>query len=765
MPRKSNLHIYIIIALLSAVLSACSTTRRIPEDDYLYVGTAPLRYEGDRGAKAVPADIRLAIEEAVMVEPNNYWSLVGWRYPFPLGLWAYNNWPNDKGGFRGWLYNTFATDPVLISSVRPEARTRMIEQQLANNGFFRASASFELEHQKNKRKVKVYYTINPGPAYNISRVELPADTTRLIHLIDSIALRDPYLQPGNRFATDSLDYVRNRITNSLRDRGYYFFRPEYIKYQADSVAVPGEVALRLRLDSDIPSYATAEYVTGHTTVTVNRYRGHQTPDTIELRKDLTLVQMLPSKLRQQLISECVTFREGRTFAVRNMNRTQNYLSRTGIFRQVSISVAIDSTAERPTLRPIVSCTFEAPLTASIEVNASSKSNSYIGPGIVLGLTHNNLFGGGEQLSINLNGAYEWQTGGGRGIFNSYEAGLTTTLSIPRLLAPKFIPRSTRRELSWTRFQIGADLLNRPHYFKMAQFNTSVSYDWRWRRHVSNSFTPLKLTYTKLMNTTAEFDEVMAENPAVAQSFENQFIPQMIYSYTYDRQFSPSNALNFQLTLQEAGNVFWGIYELAGSKGEKHLFGTPFSQFVKANAQVVWNHRLMPGHNIVSRVAIGAAEAYGNSSQVPYAEQFYVGGANSVRGFTVRSIGPGSFRRATDDPNAYFDQTGTFKFEANVEYRMQLSGALYGALFLDAGNVWLLHRDEARPGGTLTAGNFLRDLATGTGLGLRFDMGMLVVRGDLGIALHAPYDTGHSGYFNLPSFSKSLAFHLAIGYPF
>ncbi len=403
---------------------------------------------------------------------------------------------------------------------------------------------------------------------------------------------------------------------------------------------------------------------------------------------------------------------------------------------------------------------------SLEANASSKSNSYIGPGLVFGVTNKNIFGGGEQLSVKLSGTYEWQTGHGRNsVFNSYEAGLTGSLAFPRLLAPKFIPRS-RYQLNWTRFTLNADLLNRPHYFKMAQFNASMSYDWRLRRHVQNSFTPIKLTYTNLMNTTHDFDSIMAANPAVAQSFRSQYIPQMSYSYVYDRMLTPNNSINVQFQVQEAGNIFWAIYRACGIKGEKHLFGTPFSQFVKGQAQLVYGHRIASGDNwLYTRVACGAAHAYGNSNQVPYSEQFYVGGANSVRAFTVRSIGPGSYKAPEGQPEDYFDRTGTFKFEANIEYRFPIAGPLHGALFIDAGNVWLLKHDDMRPGGTLRAKSFLRDLALGTGVGLRFDISMLVIRGDLGIGIHAPYDTGKHGYYNMTSFGNSLAFHLAIGYPF
>ena len=425
-----------------------------------------------------------------------------------------------------------------------------------------------------------------------------------------------------------------------------------------------------------------------------------------------------------------------------------------------------SSPDNPRLNVQINCTFDKPLEVSVEANATSKSNSYIGPGLIVGVTNRNIFGGGEQLSVKLNGSYEWQTGSGRkgGIFNSYEAGITTSLAVPRLIAPKFVRRS-RYQLNWTRFQLNADLLNRPHYFRMAQFNMSMSYDWRVTRHIQNTFTPFKLTYTKLMNTTEVFDSIMDANQAVALSFRSQFIPQMMYSFTFDKALDRDNLINWQFSVQEAGNVFWSIYELSGKHGEKKLFGTPFSQFVKGTTQVVYNRRLTGDNWLVGRIATGAAHAYGNASQVPYAEQFYVGGANSIRAFTVRSIGPGSYRAPEGTPEDNFDQTGTFKFEANLEYRFPIFGPLHGAVFLDAGNVWLLKDDPQRPGGKLQASTFLRDLALGTGVGLRFDIGMLVLRGDLGIGIHAPYDTGHGGYYNMPSFGKSLAFHLAIGYPF
>lgn len=221
---------------------------------------------------------------------------------------------------------------------------------------------------------------------------------------------------------------------------------------------------------------------------------------------MTLVQVKPSKLRPSVIQDNVTIKPGRIFSVRNMDRTQSYLARLGIFKSINIEPVPDTLAAPgtpPTLDVNIACTLDVPLEASVEVNASSKSNSYIGPGLVLGLTHRNMFGGGEQLNASLTGTYEWQTGKERSnLFNSYEIGLTTSLSFPRLLAPSFV-RRRRRQINWTRFTLNGDLLNRPHYFKMGQLNASMSYEWLASRHTNLTFTPLKLSYTKLIHTTED----------------------------------------------------------------------------------------------------------------------------------------------------------------------------------------------------------------------------------------------------------------------
>ncbi len=757
---------YIMAALAAAVLATgCSTTKRLGKDDILYTGLKGVDITTP-GHEPFPAGVASTLEEAVSVKPNN--ALLGsakYRIPIPYGLWVYNNWPNPPKGFKHWIYEKLAEEPVLVSDVRPEVRVHMLDKLLDDNGYFSGTSSYELVQKKNKKKASILYRVESGRPYLLDSIELLPDTTHLYHLIDSVARGSRYLRTGSRYSTDSLSALRVEIANAVRNRGYYYFRPEYITYLADSTIEQDRIALRMDVADNLHPWALDRFKTGKITTVVNRNKGGGTPDTIQTSKG-TLIRYMPSRLRDGLIPECIAFREGRTFSVRQMNLTQTRLSRMGIFNNININVIPDTTQrDKRLLDVLIDCTFDRPLEASIEANVSSKSNSYLGPGLTLGVTNRNIFGGGEQLNVSLTGSYEWQTGSGRNsAFNSYELGLNGTLAFPRLLAPKFVPRS-RRDINWTRINLGIDMLNRPHYFKMYQFNAGISYDWRSTRYIQNSFTPFKISYTKLQHTTEVFDSIMNANPAIALSFMDQFIPQMSYSMIFDRAINRDNTLNVQVTLQQAGNLFWSIYELCGKKNEKKLFGTPFSQFVKGYGQIVYGRRLMGKMWLVNRVAVGAAYAYGNSKEVPYSEQFYCGGANSVRAFTVRSIGPGSYRAPADQINGYFDQTGNFIFLANTELRFPILGPLEGAAFIDAGNVWTLKNEPTRPGGQLKASTFLRDLALGTGVGLRVNISMLVIRGDLGIGIHAPYHTSKRGYYNMESFGKSLAFHLAIGYPF
>ncbi|MDE6158312.1 MAG: hypothetical protein K2F78_09255, partial [Muribaculaceae bacterium] len=264
--KTANSIIIATLAILAFMAASCSTTRRIPDDEILYTGVKKVEFAPADSSKLNPA-IASQIKKAVAVPPNNNLKIINWRYPFPLGLWVYNNWPNPKSGLRHWLYEKLVEEPVLVSDVRPEVRTHMIEQILDNNGYFGGTATYSLVQGRNRKKAKILYSVAPGNSYPIDTVYLLADTTRLSRLIDSLARTDPYISaPDRRYSTDSLSTARTRITNTLRNKGYYFFRPEFIEYLADSIERPHHIALKMALASNVPKFALEPYSTGSVTI-------------------------------------------------------------------------------------------------------------------------------------------------------------------------------------------------------------------------------------------------------------------------------------------------------------------------------------------------------------------------------------------------------------------------------------------------------------------------------------------------------------------
>ena len=761
----------ILVAVGLLFAAACSTVRRIPEGEVLYTGVKKLRIQPDSGVVLSTA-AEEAARQPLSVAPNNPLYSPWLRTPLPIGLWAWNYCytPREKG-FKYWFFKRLAKEPVLLSKVQPGLRTQVAEQALANFGYFGSSVSDSLRYRKHGRKAKVDYTLRIAEPWFYGEIAYPTVNPGMDPLIDSLRATS-LLRTGAQYNLDTLTAERQRITGLLRNRGYYYFRPEYLEFLADTTLRPQHVDLRLTLKPNLPPVALKPYRVGDVTVRLRNLRPGPR-DTLRLR-NATVIAQRPMKIRPRVLGRALTLRPGQLFTVDAQNRTQNELNQLGIFRSVNLSVTpLDSLRGGDTLDVAIDAQFDYPLEVALETDATSKSNSFIGPGITLKVSNNNLFRGGEVLDVKLTGSYEWQTGnknsgGQTSRMNSYELGLTSNLNLPRLLLPEGWVSRLRYPGS-TAFQLGVELMNRPRFFHLIAFSGSAGYNFRTSPYSHHGLTVFKLTYNRLLHTTASFDQTMEENPSIAMSFRNQFVPSISYTYTFDKTYGATGNRRFywQNSLTAAGNLLSGILRAFGERQPQELFGNRFSQFAKEISEVKFYHRIGRRNNwLATRFLVGVGYAYGNSEVMPYSEQFYIGGANSIRAFTVRSIGPGSYRPPADDSDGYLDQTGDFKLEANIEYRFGIMGRLNGAVFLDAGNVWLLKNDPNRPGAELKWKGLLDEIALGTGFGLRYDISYLVIRADLGIGLHTPYpNPDKKGYYNISSFRDGLGFHLAIGYPF
>ncbi len=425
-------------------------------------------------------------------------------------------------------------------------------------------------------------------------------------------------------------------------------------------------------------------------------------------------------------------------------------------------------------------TRNVPKSIRLEVQAITKSNDFAGPGISISYRDRNFFKGAEAFHVDLTGSYETQIAGGSRNLNTWQFGVNTGLEVPRFIIPFVnVDRVLGRKYTpHTTIDASYNLYNRAIYFTMNSADLSYGYDWRETLSKRHDFTPFNLTYSNLSNTSASFDSLLNSNPLIKESFEKQFVLSLDYRYTYNNQLFRRKPLNtfLQVDAEFAGNLLNMAERFAGAKarGETNatLLGIPYSQFARSTADLRLYFNGKQYNKLVNRWLVGIGIPYGNSNALPYRKQFYIGGPNSIRSFRYRTVGPGVYYPDSANNGSFIDQTGEIKLEGNLEYRFTIYKLVKGALFFDAGNVWLIKIDKLKPGGQFQWSRFINDLALGTGFGLRFDASFFVLRLDLGIPVRKPWLTGSDQWslrridFSSPTWRRdNLVLNVAIGYPF
>ncbi len=815
---------YFIFILTTLCLTACYTTKNLPDDEVLYRGIKKLDYDaplkrdsiqgqgvitaladayntveglltGDASAlktdEADKAALKDSLKKADKQDALNYetakeeikaalayspnGAIMGSSYythPFPVRLWIYNKYVNSTSKFGRWMMNHFAATPVYVSSVNPKVRSTVAHNTLRNYGYFRNKVTYDTIPMTNPKKAKISYHVTPGPVFHLDTIKYLPFYPQADSIIQA-TMGQSLLKQGTPFSVQNLDAERRRLQKEFRNNGYFYYRPEYISFRADTVMIPQKVQIQVRPLPETPNQAEHPYYIGNTRINIYKYNKFQLTDSVTFRGQTYAYSNTENKppLRLRAIMPNLFLKKGDLYQQTNQDVTQQKLADMDIFSSMRVSfVPRDTSLTNDTLDVVISGMLDKPYDAEFIGKITNKSNNYVGPGVSFGMRKRNAFRGAETLGLNVWGSYEWQTGahveGSNSLINSYEYGATASLSYPRLLFFGLGKKLWRRSISSTNFELNAKWVNRAKYFGRVSFGASVSYTLQRGKNIKHEFTPFSLSYDLLLNSTERFDSIIRANPALYISMRDQFVPCMEYTFTWTKE-KERHQQTLKINLKEAGNVTSGIYAICGqafSKPEKELFGVPFAQFVKASAQYTHRFQLTPRSCLATRVFAGIVYSYGNASTAPYNDLFSIGGANSIRAFSIRSIGPGSYHPVRSS-YSYIDQTGDLKLEANLEYRFPIIANLYGAAFLDAGNVWLIKENSNQPGGKINMSEFGKTIALGTGVGLRYDLDFLVLRFDLGIGIHAPYDTGKSGYYNMPSFGKSLGYHFAIGYPF
>src|SRR5574344_1775369 len=768
MKKNHDILFAILLFFCSFIIVACSSTNVVPEGDQLYVGLKKIKYQNYENCNHF-VSTQAEVEAALATEPNG--ALLGssyYRSPFQFGLWVWNAFSKDSTAFGKWMCSSFGKEPVLMSWVNPALRASVGKAVLGAHGYFNGKVKYEEYTLSNPKKAKIGYTVDLGHLYTIDTLSYEGFPYEGDSLIKS-TMSQSVIHKGDAFDVNNLEAERTRISTLFRDNGFFYYQPNYSSYIADTITEPGKVLMKFKFADNPNEKVKHKWYIGKLNIQLRRNIMDSLINCVHRRHFNVWYSTKSQPIRMRVIMRNLKLRSGQLYSYDAYQHSYNNISTQGIFSQVDFSFAPhDSTPQCDSLDLTLNCVFDKPYKFYVETNAKGKTTGRMGPELVLGFTKRNAFRGGEKLDVNMHGSYEWQTNhpsGSNGNLNSYEYGGDISVEMPRLLLP-FLRHHRFYTVPSTVIKATSNVINRADYVKRHIVSGELTYNFQTSATSLHQVSPLTMEYEYMVSSTDTFKTIMNANPYMLVSMQNQFIPKMSYSYTYTSPVNFRNPIYWRTIISESANILSLGYRIAGRNWDernKQMFKNPYAQFFKieTNFRKTWtfsNYAQLVGH-----VATGIIYSYGNSLSAPYSEQFYVGGANSIRAFTVRSIGPGAYH--TDQSQvSYMDQTGDIKFLANLEYRLRLFGNLYSAAFLDAGNVWAM-RDGYREKSKFEMKNFFNQLAVGTGVGLRYDLDFFVLRIDWGLGLHLPYDTSRNGWYNIPKFSEGHSLHTAIGYPF
>ena len=763
--NKSHLLYFLFLGWL---VSSCCNTRFLPEGELLYTG-AKLTVEGKEASKKEKKVLKAALKEVVRPKPNS--TILGLRPK----LYVYNlaGTPKKEKGFRYWLKTKVGEAPVSYSQVDLEYNKSVLQNFAENSGYFNTKTV--ADSTRRGKKATAEYIVKPGKQYKIKEVKFPTDSS-----IISIAVRDTkrrsLLKNEEGYSLDAIKEERIRIDARLKEKGFFYFNPDYLKVQVDSTVADHQVDLIVKVKEEAPKLAETPYKINKIIVYPNYSIGSGSlktnTDSVQKYNDLTIIDS-ENIFKPQIFDRALYFKKEDLYNRTDHNLSLNRLVNLGTFKFVKNQFRVSDTIGNY----LDAYYYLTPLPKkSIRLEALAKTNSanYTGTELNLNWSNRNTFRGAELLKISAFGGLEVQVSGQNNGFNVYRFGTEANLVWPRLVAP-FKLNSPSSFVPKTKASLGYEFQNRIKLYSLQTFKGSFGYLWKENERKEHLLNVTEITYVSPQNVTPLYQQQILANKSLGKVIEKQLIFGPTYSYTYTNtlQKRKKNTFYYKGSIDLAGNIAGLVSGANVQKGDTiKLFDVPFSQFIKIENDFRHYYKLGPDSQLASRVIVGAGYAYGNSNEMPFIKQFFIGGTNSLRAFRARSIGPGSFDVASTNTNTFLpDQSGDFKLEFNTEYRAKIYGLLKGALFLDAGNIWLLKENTDKPGAKLSK-KFLNELAVGAGAGLRFDFSFLILRTDFAFPIRKSYlPDGNRWVVDQINFGsgawrkENLIFNLAIGYPF
>lgn len=772
--------------LVLIVMWGCSSTRHVPEGSYLLDDVAINIIDS--------SDVRSAdLVNYLRQTPNH--KVLGFAR---LQLGTYNLSGNDSTKWYNRWLRRMGQPPVIFSEELTEASSRQLKLALLNKGYMDASVDIDTTAVHDKKKMKVTYNVTTRSPHRISSMayDIPDTAIRRLVMADSAILT---LGKGSNFDRNILDTERTIIADRLRNHGYFAFSKDYITFIADTAENSLDVDLTMCVNpprsaqtADGPttdSLASHQrYIINSVTFVAEGTAAGAVPladitapcDTIDYHGIRVIYTGGDRYIKPSILSEKCFLLPGNIYRSAAVDRTYEALAQLGIIKSINIEFEqlpeIDGVRH---LNAIIYLTRNKKQNVSLELEGTNSAGD-LGFGIGLNYQHRNLGNLSNLLSTKLRVNYESLSGNLSGLINDRYTEYATEVGItfPKFMFPFLSRQFKLRQKASTEFALSFNYQQRPEYTRIIA-GGAWKYKWGSRdNRVRRTFDLIDINYVYLPESTIDFiHQIAPSNPLLRYSYEDHFIMRIGYSYqrTNRRILNPAignvqlqrRIYNMRASVETAGNLLYAISSLDGQHrrdGVYKIFGIQYSQYAKAEFDYSEARSFTPRHSLAFHVGAGIGVPYGNSRAMPFEKRFYAGGANSVRGWSVRSLGPGAFdsRNSVTD---FINQCGDIRLDLSLEYRAKLFWVFEGAAFIDAGNIWTIHSYENQPGGMFRFSTFWKQIALAYGVGLRMDFTYFLLRFDLGIKAYNPAMNQQRWPLLHPRWKRDTAFHFAVGYPF
>lgn len=775
--RARNQYAMATVLVCFLALVGCRSTRHVPDGEYL-LDKISVKVEGENPYA------QEELKNFLRQQPNHK---MLWLTKLRLGV--YNLSGNDSSKWWNRRLRALGEAPVIYDSTLTLEGVEQLRLAFFNKGFLGAQSRADTMITGEK-KIKVDYTVVPGESHTIASIERIYPEGEIADLLKADSTRSA-IRVGDKLDVTLLEAERERLTGLLRNRGFYNFNKDLITFNADTTAGSLDVDLSMTISPPGPISETGEimpekylikkvvFVTDFDAGMTFGTGKLQVTDTVSY-KDIEILYGENQYLRPSVLWENNFIQPGKPYRENDVQRTYNALSRFEILKFINIRfVPVGKIGDEGLLDAYILLTPTKSQSIAVEVEGTNSEGDL---GVALGVTysHTNIGRGSESFSAKIRGAYESLSGNLEGLINNrymeYSADLH--LKYPKFMAPFLHQTFKRRVNATTDFNFTVNYQERPEYTRII---STLGWNYRFTERLNRNrhiLTPIDINYVYLPKSTNDFiDQIAPDNPLLRYSYEDHFIMRLgyVFYHTNKRPDLPwtrgfqQNIFTVRANAEIAGNFLFMLSNIFQPhrnfrKNPYRVFGIPYSQYFKVEGEYTLLHIFDWRNSIAFQSMLGVGYPYGNSTILPFEKRFYGGGANGVRGWTVRTLGPGAFP-GSNSVSDFLEQCGDIRFKMSAEYRAKLFWVVELGAFIDIGNIWTIKNYANQPYGLFKFDEFYKQLAAAYGLGIRLDFKYFLLRFDLGMKAHNPAKGEEPWPLVHPRWHRDHAFHFSIGYPF